>query len=623
MGLAEGMVKVHRGTIYEEREHVVYRLIAPKWLDKPVLEGQFSKTQINKANNEGYNVYYFPNYPANYKPGTSVTGRDIDIFNWCFVDCDLKDGKYKDKESFYQALGESGIRPTKIVDSGNGVHAYWRVSNLDAKAYLRFQRRLVRLFNTDEATTMLVQLLRVPGTKNTKNKDKYVDCVEVYSNTDTVYTAEELDKALPPITSADEDSCVKHYDRTYGLNQETDISDTLPPRFGKFIKDNEEAKDLFINSSDDRSKSDYRLAHLMFADGFTREEAASVLVNCPKAMERAPIHRNNYAKNIVDKVWTFEDKTESVELSNSVESILSRGDDEYLKGKRFPCQPYFDGTEHGFRLTQVIGLCAGVGVGKTAIGLNLFKGFVERNPDYIHMFVSLEQPSREIAGRWKKMCGNNTTLHTKVHVLSNYNADGSYRNLSLTEIQNYILEFQSKTGVKIGCVCIDHIGVLKQEKKAGEYQGLRDICAQLKSFAVATETLLVIQSQTNRDKAGIGDLELHKDAAFGTQSFESYLDFLLVAWQPLKRVYDNEACPRVTAYKYAKVRTKSKKDVLIEDQCYRLLFDQDTETLRPLTQDEETSFDYFANHALAMRKKDRKTDLVRYTSVKWERADEK
>lgn len=597
------------------------RLIAPQWLLETnphlprVMEGLYSAAQIKQYNSTGYNIYYLPNGPSNYEGGI-VDGSMIDTFTRVFVDCDLKDGVYASKDEFLEALGTAGIEPTQVIDSGNGVHAYWRVSNLDARSYLRFQRRLMRLLNTDEAVGQLFQLMRLPGTFNTKIKGTQLPC-EVLFESDTQYTADELNRLLPNITPEDEAYCVQHYERTHDINQSVDVDDTLPPKFGKLLKDSQEVKDLWIGASDDRSKSDYRLGHLMFGNDFTKDEAMSVLVNTPKALQRAPKHRRSYAENIVDKIWTYEaapDK-EATGLSESVMDILSRGDDESLKGQRFPAQPFFDGTEHGFRLTQVIGLAAGVGVGKTAIGLNLFKGFVERNPDYVHMFVSLEQPAREIAARWKKMCGTNTSLHSKVHVLSNYNADGSYRNLSLEEIRDYILKFQADSGLKVGCVCLDHIGVLRQETKAGEYQGLREICSQLKSFAISTSTLFVIQTQTSRDKAGIGDLELHKDAAYGTQSFESYLDFLLVAWQPLKRCYDNPACPRVTAYKFAKVRFKSKTDRIIEDQCYRLLFDQDSETLREMTQDEETSFDYFAKQALNLRKKDRKTDLVSYNSL--------
>lgn len=601
------------------------RLLLPEWAraedpSKPkVLEGLFSWADIQKHNKSGYNVYFLPNHPSDYEKGTRpIDGTDIDTFEWVFVDMDLKDKTYASKEEFLEALGSTGVAPNKIVDSGGGVHAYWKVDNLDVMSYLRFQRRLSKLYSTDEATSSIFQLMRLPGTLNTKRQDSQIPCTLIYDDPSTSYTAEQLDRLLPPITAEDELKAKTHHDKTYRIGQdETPISDALPAKFGELLLQNEEVKMLFAGQSDDRSKSDYRLGHLMLVYKFTKDEALSVLINSAKALERAPIHRRSYAQNIVEKIWTFEETKDKTALSYSIADLLSKGDDEALKGTRFRCQKYFDGTEHGFRLSQVIGLCAGVGVGKTAIALNLFRGFVEQNPEYVHMFVSLEQPGREIAVRWKKMVGDNKYLHDKVHVISNYNDDGSYRNLSLTEIQDYILKFQKENKVKVGCVCLDHIGVLRQENRSGEYQGLRDICAQLKSFAVVTDTLFIIQSQTNREKAGAGDLELFKDAAYGTQSFEGFLDFLLVAWQPLKRCYDNSQCPRVTAYKFAKVRFKSKNDFLIEDQCYRLLFDQDTETLRPMTQDEETSFDYFAKQALNIRKKDRKTDLVSYTSIRW------
>jgi len=601
----------------------LYRLIAPDWLmeleptTRRVLEGRFSPKQLKEYNAKGYNCYYLPNYPSQYQMGTTADGSQIDTFNFCFVDFDLKSGGYPSKEAFIAAVGDINIPPTRIVDSGGGVHVYWAVTDLDAKSYLRLTRRLMRLLKTDEAVGQIFQLMRAPDTLNTKLKDNPRPC-EVLFETDTKYTCEELDRLLPALTSADEQYCQQHYDktyRTYAIN--TNVNDTLPAKFGKLLRNNAEAKAIWANPSEDRSKDDYRLGHLMYANDFTKDEAMSVLVNSAKALNRAPIHRVTYAENITDKIWTYEEAgpKAATNLSESVLDILSRGDQEYLKGQRFPCYEFFDGSEGGFRLTQVLGLCAGVGVGKTAIALNIFKGFVEHNPDYVHMFVSLEQPGREIAHRWSKMCGKNTNLHSKVHILSNYNEDGSYRNLSLAEIQTYVLQFQKDTGLKLGCICIDHIGVLKQKDASGEHQGLREVCAQMKSFAVVTQTLLIMQSQTNREKAGIGDLELHKDAAYGTQNFESYVDYMLVAWQPLKRCYDNPACPRVTAYKYAKVRAKSKGDRLIEDQCYRLIFDQDTETLRPITQDERDSFNYFANQALALRKKDRKTDLVTYQST--------
>lgn len=600
----------------------IFRLIPAKWTSNlKVLEGHFNPEDIKALNHEGYNIYFFPNYPSDYKDGETVEGSRVNTFSYVFVDLDLKNGMYESRETFTTILQNLKFPPNRIIDSGHGVHAYWAVSNLDPKSFLRFQRRLCRYLKTDEAVANLCQLMRYSGTINTKDKDKPKQCYDLHLDAGS-YTAEELDAHLPKITLEDEKYCENHYNRTYNINQENiNISDELPAKFGQLIRENSEAKSLFAGTNSDRSKSDYRLGHLMYANDFTRDEALSVLVNSAKALERAPIHRQSYAINIVDKIWTFEN--EPTNLSESVASILSRHDSEELKGKRFRTYNYFDGTEHGFRLTQVLGLVAGVGVGKTAIALNIFKGFVQNNPDYDHMFVSLEQPGKEIAGRWEKMCGKDTRLHEKVHVLSNYNTDGSYRDLSLTDIQDYILKFQKTSGRKIGCVCIDHIGVLRQEKSPGEYQGLRSICSQMKAFAVATKTFLIMQSQTNRQKAGIGDLELFKDAAFGTQSFESFVDYMLCCWQPLKRCYDDKECPRITAYKFAKIRFKSKNDVIIEDQAYRLLFDQDTETLKPITQVEETSFKFYIAKAVNLRKADIKIEITPYKSTPGDRSETK
>lgn len=601
------------------------RFIAPKWLQEKTLpraiEGEYSDENIQTLNESGYNVYVFPNYPSDYTTGTTVDGTKIDTFEYVFVDCDLKDGVYKSKEDFLETLGDvSGLcPPTKVVDSGNGIHAYWRVTNLDAMSYLRFQRRLMRLLKTDPAVGQLLQLMRLPNTWNTKKEGEYVKCVQLYSS-DVQYTAEQLDSALPPITLEDEEYCKTHYDRTFGFNQEDlSITGELPAKFGALIKNNKEAKELFAGNSDDRSKDDFRLGHLMFANDFTKEEAANVLVNTAKASQRAPIHRSNYAKNIVDKIWTFEIGTdedkEKLDLSRSVKEILQRTNGE-LKGQRFQCHPRIDNTEHGFRLGQVIGLVAGSGVGKTAFALNMFKWFAQNNPDYHHFFIPLEQPANEIADRWKTMCQEDTSLHEKVHIMSNYDDNGNFRHLSFEEIREYIERFKRVAKVEVGCVVIDHIGALKKKGKDGENQDLMDICHSMKAFSIQTNTLLVMQSQTSREKAGIGDLDLDKDAAYGTVYFESYCDYLLTLHQPLKRCHSDPACPTVTAFKFCKIRhKKAKLDVIKEDTLYYLAFDPDTERMEDMTQDQKTSFDYFYKQSVNKRKADRKTELVPYQSV--------
>lgn len=600
---------------------ILCRLIAPEWANelKPrVIERLLTDEQIITYNKEGYNVYYFPNYPSKLVKNAITDGSDIDIFTFVFVDCDLKDGVYLTKDEFLAKLGDVALSPTRVVDSGNGVHAYWKVSDLDAKSYLRFQRRLTRLFNTDEAVGKLLQLMRLPGTLNTKKQDNQLLCEVLYEDDTVSYTSEQLDKLLPPISVEDETFCQQHYDRTYNLNQnQYNISEALPPKFGKLLNENQEAKQIWSADTDDRSKNDFRLGHLMFAKGFTKDEAMSVLVNSAKASQRSQVHRISYAENIVTKIWTFEltDDKDKLDLSLSVREILKRSGDS-IKGTRFPCHPRIDNTAHGFRLGQVIGLVAGSGVGKTAFGLNMFKWFAESNPNYHHFFVPLEQPPNEIADRWKTMCGSNTALHDKIHVLSNYDDNGNFRHLSFDEIRDYIEKFKRVTGNEVGCVVIDHIGALEKKGSDNENQDLMTICHSMKAFAVQTNTLLVMQSQTSREKAGIGDLELDKDAAYGTSAFEWYCDYLVTMWQPLKRCHNESSCPTVTAFKFCKIRhKKTRLDVIQEDVSYYMYFDSEIEQLRDMTQDETTSFNYFLPQATNKRKADRKTELVAYQSV--------
>lgn len=606
---------------------MLIRAILPAWAleespsSSKVIEGDFEQDTIDALNKKGYNIYGLPNSPSEYAPGAPVTGAQVDQFNFVFADFDLKSGNYANKEDFISYVRQfPELDPTLIVDSGNGIHLYWNVSDLDAMSYLRLQRRIVRKFNTDPAVGQIYQLMRTPGTVNTKHKDAPKLCA-VLAQTEKEYTCEELDKRLPPITPEDEAYCQQHYAKTYRTAESAKVDDRIPVKFAKLLRTNKEVADIWRGGVDDRSKADYRLGHIMLAAGFTREEAMSVLVNAAKALERAPAHRVGYAEAVVDKIWTFEtaEDKDSLDLSKSVREIL-QVNVGVLKGTRLPCSPWVDNTEHGFRLGQVVGLVAGSGVGKTAVSLNMFLWFAERNPEYDHFFVPLEQPANEIADRWRTMCGEDSKLHDKVHIISNYADDGGYRNLSLDDILQYLVKFQRVTGRKIGCVVIDHIGALKKKgAKSGENQDLMDICHAMKAFAVQTNTLLVMQSQAPREKAGVGDLELNKDAAYGTVFFESYVDYLMTIWQPLKRVHAQPGCPTVTAFKFCKIRHKNqKKDAIQEDVRYRLYFDSEAQHLMEMTQGQEQAFDFFNKKAVNERKADRKTEILQYTSVKTE-----
>lgn len=592
------------------------RLIGPPWLckkfnrERMVKEGMFMPSEIKEYNAEGYNVYYAPNGSSTYQSGT-LDGPQIDTWGWVFVDYDSKSNQYISKDAFIAHLGEVAPPPTKIIDSGNGIHVYWQVSDLDAMSFLRLGRRFMRLLHTDDAVQKVFQLMRVPGTMNTKAEGDYRLCEEIY-NSDIMYSCEELDKALPPFTVEDREYCQNHYDRTYHTDRANiQVSDTIPPKFGKLLRENHEAKNIWSGNTDDRSKDDFRLGHLMFANDFTREEAISVLVNSAKAMSRVPVHRVGYATNIVDKIWTFEAGEEN--LSPTVRDLLRKGDD-VIKGVRFPCSKLVDDTVHGYRLGQVIGIIGGSGIGKTTLTLNMFLWFAAHNPDYHHFFFSLEQPPGEIASRIRTICGNNDALYDKIHIVSNYREDGTYNHFSIDSIEEHLLDFQKKTSLKVGATVIDHIGVLDKKTDNGENDGLIGVCRKMKALAVKVNTMLIMLSQAPRDKAGVGDLELDKDAAYGTVFFESFCDYCLCLWQPLKRAYEQGA-PTIMALKFAKIRhRRQNEDKIKEGIRYQLFFDPTTERLREVTQDEEIAAKHYYAVCANLRKLDRKTDVVPYQS---------
>lgn len=584
-----------------------------------VIEDDLNDERIQQLNAQSYNIYYNPNYPSKWSPGSIVDGSQIDTFSYVFLDFDLKSGGYASKEAFVTHLTKTAkLPPSAVVDSGGGCHAYWQVSDLDAMSFLRLQRRLCRLYNTDEAVSKIYQLMRLPQTNNVKIKDNPKPC-SILSANDNVYTSEQLDKWLPKITAKDEEYCKNHYDRTYKINQEIKVDYKLPFKFMRLLKSSKEVKELYTNNQTDRSKADYRLAHLMHAESFTREEAMSVLVNCSKAISRSDVHRNNYALNIVDKVWVFEEvgDSETVPLSSSVRDILRRGTGS--KGRRLYCWEVFDGTEYGFRTGHVLGLIGGVGSGKTTLTLNYMYWFAKLNPECHHLFFSGEQPEEEIAATWVQLCGtSDNALLDNLHILGNYNLDGTFRNLSLTEIEEYALALEKRLNIKLGCLGVDHIGILRKQTKEGEQQGIMDICHQMKAVAMRTDTFLIMQSQTSREKAGIGDIELNKDAAFSTSLFEWYCDFVVTSWQPLKRVYAKKPDLTCNAYKYCKIRHKNVKlDKVKEDSVQILMFNPDNKRLDLMTQEQEVAYDYWEKLATANRNKDRRREPTQRTKIDW------
>jgi len=608
---------------------VIYRLIISDWAHQEnpslprSLTGLFTKEELFQKNNQGYNCYYFLNIPSQYdNTDQDIHSSDINVFDFLCVDMDLKEGIHESKESFVSLIHSFSLKPSAIIDSGNGIHVYWRVVDLDAMSYLRLQRRLIRKFRTDKAISKIYQLMRVPGTLNVKEKNNYKLCKSIENN-DVSYTSEDFDKALPAISKEDENYCTNHYNMTYNQeNTVTEVELEIPLKFQTLMNENTEAKRLFFGPVQDRSAANYRLGHLLKAKGFTKEEARAVLLNCDKAISRRGQHRFNYANNIVDKVWMYTEASNEekpkVIMSESVRSLLSKSPEDVGYETRIYGHPMFDATAHGFRLGEVMGLIGGSGSGKSTLSLNFFKWFAERNPDYVHVFVTMEMPKMQLLKRWQKLAANNDVLHDMVYFLDQHDENGINRELTLNKIKDEILLLEKTIGKKVGCVVIDHIGCLSYEEGKTEYDKLMNACRLMKSFALETKSFLIMQSQSSREKAGpYGDVEIDKDAAYGTTKFENYCDYILTTWQPLSRVQHLSGI-LVNAFKYCKIRElDTVKDKIKMNQVYAMAFDKETETLRKIRKDELSPISYWNNQAASERSRDRKKAPSEIQDMDW------
>lgn len=615
-----------------------YRLIKPDWA-KPLLDNGksnprfvteikdpknthegagFTPEFIKQKNDEGYNCYFFPNHPSTdvYAQGVvSLAGKHIDVFNFVFVDMDLKDKIYASKEEFLQKLSEFSLTPTMVVNSGNGVHAYWSIQGLTRDEYVFSQLALLKHFNTDESVFTVLQLMRLPGTNNTKRQGDYVsaEIVESHSSGAT-YTLDQFPPELfQALTEKELQRGQKHLDRLDGKlithAPEFVNLDEIPEIFFEFINEplNKLAFDLWMTPKEsygDRSGADMKLANMLFKANFNKKEALAVISNTQKALSHA--NRKHYAELTIDKVYTEK-------LNNKFMTVGQRNrtiNEEDNLGALVKSTSYFDSSVLGnpWRKREMTGLIAGPGVGKTTVTLKWFKDSIENNPDTddIYVFFSLEMSVGEIVSRWNKLVGKDSPLADRLYVIGNETDTFEPRNIGLQEILEDCNELKKLTGKNIGMVGIDHVGILSRhidtrkrytfgidsEMNSGygniKTLSLNRLCSQLKVLVKMLDTHLVILTQTTKEK-GVGDLPIGKDGAYGISDYENIMDRIITIWQPLQKV-QHLSKTRFLAWQYAKIRNKSENDKIQTDEPKLLTFDLASGDLRSTTQEEYTTF---------------------------------
>ena len=611
-----------------------YRLIRPDWAKVEDEENSFDGDNLDanflaQKNQEGYGVYYFPNYNAKPFPGNYLSGKHVDVFEWVYVDMDLKDGVYADQDAFKVILAEFEVLPTKVVSSGNGVHAYWRVTDLTRERFCELQVRLIKHFKTDRSIWTVLRCMRLEGYYNTKDRDNF-KFVEADNWEGGPYKYEELVKHLPKLDSGEEQKIMNHLRKIDGQAPEFDFEeldvDDLPERFLELLETSKKANRLFFDESGDKSENAWHLVNILYEKDFSKAEAMAIIANCPKSLSKGD-QRFNYTAATVDKA--YKGKAKYVVPSAADMALL--GEDNRRKGRLVHGPEYFDCLHAGWRTQQMLGLVAGSGIGKTTVTLDIFRSILENSEDSsdVCIFFSLEMSTSEIMEKWQALTRDKPEMSKRMFIVSNEDREGNPLNLNLQKIYWFCRDISKSTGSKILAIAIDHIGVVNNTiditkkpdfgmlgEMEGAYGDLRNISLRkmpqlIKEMAKQLDTFIIIQSQTTKAKSAEGDVPLGLDSAFGVSSFENFVDFAVTLCQPLRRVTD-ETDLKVLGWQYVKARHRHKLDKVQTHSLHVLNVDLDTGRLSPLNPQEMEEFKALNTKAAVLRKKTEKKDELEY-----------
>lgn len=143
---------------------------------------------ISKLNTEEGREIYFGTCPRKEQKGDKSAVKEVLVL-WADLDC-----KEISKEEALESAITNTLKPSMIVDSGNGIHLYWLldrplIPSSDVEAILK---GLAKAFGGDPAVTDLSRVLRLPGTMNCKDPSYPKPCKVLSLEPDLRYSVEDF-----------------------------------------------------------------------------------------------------------------------------------------------------------------------------------------------------------------------------------------------------------------------------------------------------------------------------------------------------------------------------------------------------------------------------------------------
>lgn len=153
-----------------------------------------------RLNSDGYGVFHSANTFSGRRIGANLCSID-----WWF--CEIDDGS---KDVQYNKLINCPLRPSWVIESKRGYHAYWRPVEADIRSWKRIVRwGIVPSLGGDPRATDVTRILRAPGFLHQKSPDDPF-LVRTLWRIPAMYTEQQMLDAFP---STEPDPTVRRDER--------------------------------------------------------------------------------------------------------------------------------------------------------------------------------------------------------------------------------------------------------------------------------------------------------------------------------------------------------------------------------------------------------------------------
>lgn len=265
--------------------HIEIRFIKKVDGQSHSLDSQFYETldelksdwgRLVEAQTGGFNIFFGVN------PRSGRGGKKKNIKHAVAFYADLDFAKIEGgKEEALRRLKQFHLPATAIIESGNGLHAYWLfnepISIEDYKTHEAVHRALCKYLGSDHVQD-ISRVMRLPGTQNLKDPKSPRSCRVMSFDPDRRYEPSDFQKIL------DVESSIEQPMELGPIPKE------LSKRFYDLLNTNDKLRNTWDGNRPDlvdqtRSAYDMALANLLVKHNFSDEEIAAILRASPSGKQ--------------------------------------------------------------------------------------------------------------------------------------------------------------------------------------------------------------------------------------------------------------------------------------------------------------------------------------------------